>query len=196
MTDHRVDGRHLRREAGRRAVVDAMIDLILDGHVPPTAELVAERAGVSLASVFRYFDHLDDLRYEAIRRYLERYDHLLDLDQIGERSLTRRIAAVVDARVRFYGTIEPMARLARAQALTVPEVAATLERVRATLGDQLAEHFAEELRSLRPGQRRERLALVAALTSYESWDLLRRQGLDTPGVANAMRTGLDRLLRG
>ena len=190
----KVDGRRRRREQGRAAVVDAMIDLVLAGHTPPTADQVAARAGVSTASVFRYFESLDDLRRQGIRRYLERYDHLLDVPGIGEHGLGRRIATLVDARQRLYVTIEPMARLARAQALTVPELDEALGRVRATLADQLSEHFAVEFQELSPLRRRELVALVAALTSYESWEQLRHQGLDPAAVGRALRLGVERLV--
>lgn len=191
----KVDGRRLRREQGRMSVVDAMIDLVLDGHTPPSADDIAARAGVSTASVFRYFDSLDDLRRQGIQRYFERYDHLLDVPDIGEHGVDRRIATFVEARQRFYETIDPMARLARAQALTVPELDETLGRVRATLTDQLSEHFAPELADLRPGRRRELVGLLAALTSYETWEQLRRQGFDRVTVGRAMRTGVERLLK-
>jgi hypothetical protein len=137
---------------------------------------------------------LDDLRREGIQRYLERYDHLLDVPGIGEHALARRITTLVEARQRFYETIDPMARLARAQALTVPELDDALGRVRATLADQLSEHFAVELGHLRPARRRELVAVVAALTSYETWEQLRRQGLDRAAVGRAMRLGVERLL--
>lgn len=190
----KIDGRRMRREQGRVAVVDAMIDLVLDGRMPPSVDEIAARAGVSTASVFRYFDGLDDLRRHGIRRYLERYDHLLDVPDVGEHVLTRRIANLVESRQRFYETIEPMARLARAQAVTVPDLDAALGRVRATLTDQLSEHFALELSTLRPARRRELVGLVSALTSYESWEQLRRQGLDRAAVGRALRHGVERLL--
>lgn len=190
----KMDGRRLRREQGRAAVVDAMIDLVLAGRTPPSADEIAARAGVSTASVFRYFDSLDDLRRHGIQRYLERYDHLLGIPDIGERGFSTRVANLVESRQRFYETIEPMARLARAQALTVPELDEALGRVRATLSDQLSEHFAAELMGLRPSRRRELVAVVAALTSYESWEQLRRQGLDRAAVGRALRTGVERLL--
>jgi AcrR family transcriptional regulator len=190
----KVDGRRLRREHGRTAVVDAMIDLVLAGHTPPAVEAVAARAGVSTASVFRYFDSLDELRRHGIARYLERYEHLLAVPEIGERGLARRITDLVEARQRLYETVEPMARLARARALTVPELDAALGRVRATLTDQLGTHFAPELDGSRPARRREMVALIAALTSYETWEQLGRQGLDRAAVARAMQLGLHRLL--
>lgn len=193
-TNDKIDGRRLRREQGRAAVVDAVIDLVLAGATPPSADDIAARAGVSTASVFRYFDSLDDLRRHAIGRYLQRYDHLLGIPDIGEHGFARRVANLVESRQQFYETIEPMARLARSLALTVPELDEALGRVRATLADQLSEHFAAELGGLRPARRREMVAVVAALTSYEAWEQLRRHGLDRGAVGRALRTGVEQLL--
>ena len=190
-----VDGRVRRRERGRTAVVDVVIELILAGPAPPTIEDVAERAGVSLASVFRYFGTLDELRHAAIERWLERSGGLMAIPDIGEHALAIRIRNLVDARLRFHEEAEPVARFARRQATVVTELRETLARVRATLTGQLAQHFEPELRRLRPAVRRERLAVLAALTSFESWDLLQESGLDREQVARAWRQSLDRLLR-
>ena len=59
--------------ATRRRVraLDAFIDLVLEGKLPPTAEQVAERAGISMATFFRYFETLNTLRYDAAARMLE-----------------------------------------------------------------------------------------------------------------------------
>ena len=65
--DTPIDGRRARRERGRSAVIDAAFALAEEGKIPLTTELVAERSGVSAASIFRYFDGLDDLQYQAYR---------------------------------------------------------------------------------------------------------------------------------
>jgi AcrR family transcriptional regulator len=184
------DGRRRRREVGRIAVVDAVIDLILDGEGPPTAEQIAERADVSVASVFRYFSSLDELRRLGVQRYFERIDHLLAIDAIGDGPLPRRIDNFVASRLEYYRLTEPMARVARHQAFVVDEMRASLQRVRATLTDQVEQHFAPELDRLRPAARSDRLAVVAALTSFEAWDLMREQGLDRAEIRRAWRTHL------
>ena len=171
-----------------------MIDLVLEGHVPPQAELVAERAGVSLASVFRYFATLDELRHEAIGRYFERYSHLMAIPDIGEHSLSRRIDNLVRARVEYHEAAAPMCRLARRQAAPISEISDTLDRVRSTLTDQLSAHFAAELAGLRPSVRRERVAVISALTSFESWDLLHTAGLGHDAICRALRQSLHRLV--
>ena len=87
-----------------------------------------------------------------------------------------------------------MARLARRQAHDVPEVRDILRRVRSTLVDQLAQHFGPELGRLRASSRRELVAVLAALTSFEAWQQLRDQGLDRAATARALRRALIDLL--
>ena len=87
LSDETVDGRRARRERGRIAVSDAVIDLVVEGNADPTSEQVAKRAGVSVASLFRYFETLKELRQETLRRYFKRYDHLFQLPDITESTL-------------------------------------------------------------------------------------------------------------
>jgi len=188
------DGRRLRREQGRTAVLDASIDLVLAGISPPTVEQIAEQAGVSVASVYRYFATVDELRSAGIVRYLERYGHLMTLPDDGDHELDHRIGRLVDARLRFYETVEPVARLARRQAASSPETAATLAGVRATLADQLSQRFAVELDRLRPAARAERLATITVLTSFEAWDQMTELGLSRDAIGRAWRTHLRLLL--
>jgi len=187
-----VDGRRLRRERGRRAVVDAMIDLVLEGRAPPTAEEVTERAGVSQASLFRYFATLAELRQAAIGRYFERFDDLISIPDIGEGPLGDRIERFVAGRDAFYRRTEPMARLTRRQTGEFAELAETIDRVRATFADQVAQHFAPELRRFQPDERQRRIALIAVLTSFEGWDQLNTLGAD--GRTVALRRAIAELL--
>ena len=189
-----VDGRRLRREQGRVAVVDALIDLMLLGEISPTAEHIARNADVSVASIHRYFSSLDELRQVGIQRYLERIDHLVAIDAIGEGRLDDRIDRFVSSRLRYLETTAPVARSARRQAATAPELGATLQRVRATLADQVAQHFAAELEDLTATARRERVAVIAVLTSFESWDQMTDQGFGRGAVERAWTTHLRLLL--
>ncbi len=71
MSIDRVDGRVERRERNRAAVVDAMVSLLDEGVLDVTLERAAERAGVSVRSVFRYFDGVDDLRRQTTARHFD-----------------------------------------------------------------------------------------------------------------------------
>src|SRR3954470_18279608 len=53
-----VDGRTARATRTREAVVSAVLDLVNEGNPKPTAREIADRAGVSLRSVYVHFDDL------------------------------------------------------------------------------------------------------------------------------------------
>ncbi len=189
-----VDGRRRRRELGRTAVIDAVIDELLEEHGPPTAERVAARSGMSVASVYRYFATHEDLRREGIQRYLERIDHLIAVPAVAESSLTKRVDCVVAARLTYYTTAAPIARMVRRHAADVPELASTLQRVRSTLTDQLDQQFDVELSALTSAARRHTVAALATLTSFESWDQLTDAGFDQTAITATWRRSITAIL--
>ena len=66
------DGRTLRSLRTREAIVDATIGLLEEGDLRPTAPRVAERAKVSVRSVFQHFDDLERLHAAVAERLVER----------------------------------------------------------------------------------------------------------------------------
>ncbi|MFT3852265.1 MAG: TetR/AcrR family transcriptional regulator [Ilumatobacteraceae bacterium] len=166
------DGRRARRERGRLAVTDAMIDLVLDGQTPDV-ELLTDRAGVSEATLYRYFDNLDELRHATMGRFLVRYGSLFKMPACGEGPLDERIDRFVAARLRLLDRTEPMARFTRMRMAVVPELAAELRQLRTMLASQVRRHFAAELDPLTPARRDDVVAVICTLTSFESWLQLR-----------------------
>lgn len=190
-----IDGRRARRGRGRMAVCEATIDLVFEGHLPPTTEQIAERAGVSVASLFRYFDTLDDLRSHTTDLYFDRFSHLFEITGIGEGSLDQRIDRFVDARATLYETTEPMCRLVRIRAHEMPAVSNMIDLVIASRADQIREHFAPEFESLTAASADDLSAVMSALTSFESWDQMCHQHARTHRqVRRAWVTALSRLL--
>jgi AcrR family transcriptional regulator len=57
----RVDGRTLRAERTRAAIVEAHLSLLDEGDLKPTAEQVAERAGISVRALWTHFRDLESL---------------------------------------------------------------------------------------------------------------------------------------
>lgn len=166
------DGRRARRERGRLMVIDALIDLIGEGEGPPTAGQVTARAGISTATLFRYFDTLDDLVHEATRRFFEVHAERFDIPGLGDGALPGRIERFAFARTDLYSTIAPIARVARLRAPEQAHISATLHEVRVRLAAQIRTHFAPELASLTPAARDDVVAALAVLTSFEAWDQL------------------------
>jgi AcrR family transcriptional regulator len=188
------DGRRARRERGRLAVTDAMIDLVLDGETP-SVELLTRRAGVSEATLFRYFETLDELRRATTARYIARFADLFEIPSSGVGTLDQRIDALVAARARLYTTTEPMARLTRRRAAVVPEIDDELRRLRSVMAGQVRRHFAAELAELIPARRDDLVAVICVVTSFESWQQLRDDhGRGPTQLRRAMTESLRRLL--
>ena len=59
-----IDGRRLRSDVSRRKIALAMLDLLREGEADPSAELVAERAGVGRRTVFRLFSDMEGVYRE------------------------------------------------------------------------------------------------------------------------------------
>jgi AcrR family transcriptional regulator len=188
--DPDVDGRRLRRTNNREAVLDALGELFAEGNDQPSTAEIADRAGLSLRSLFRYFDDVDDLYRAAIERALDAARPLLDVGVGADAPTAVKIEHVVAARMRLYDAIEPAARAARACAHRHAVVAAQIAESRSFLRHQLVKLFASELDG-------PRLAAVDVLLSFESHQLLRRaQRLSRPKTAAALTDALRALLVG
>jgi TetR/AcrR family transcriptional regulator, regulator of autoinduction and epiphytic fitness len=189
------DGRNLRRERNRDAVVSALLGLYRAGDLDPATETIAERAGISVRSLFRYFDDVDDLVRTAIARQQHHLAPLYVLDAAPDQPLVERVERFVAGRVRLLEGMGEVGRVARTMAARHPLVLAELARVRGTLRRQVAHLFAAELDALPPASRAATLAAVDVVTSWESFDLMRNdQGLPRSEATAAMATALVRLL--
>ncbi|HRA35675.1 MAG TPA: TetR/AcrR family transcriptional regulator, partial [Acidimicrobiales bacterium] len=190
-----VDGRSARRERGRAAVIDAVVDLLQEGHAPPTTPQVVERAGISEASLFRYFRSIDDLQLEATARFLDRHAHLFEIPASGQGALEVRIDRFASSRTALWDAIGPMARLGRARSFEHPALADLLLGARLAQADQVRQQFAPELEALAPQARADAVAVIVSLTAFEAWDLQRQDLGRTPAqVRRAWRTALRALL--
>lgn len=190
------DGRVARRERSRVAIVDAAFALILDGKAPPSTDDIAERAGLSVSSVYRNFDGLDDIQHQAIERFQERFAHLLLDHPEPAASRAERIAHFVRARVELYRTAGPLMRLARQRALDHSAITNSVATQRSRLADQTLACFAPELSSSTPAQASNLAALIDAMTAPEAFDVMSGAHARTPRqIATTWATGLTALLQ-
>lgn len=190
-----VDGRTARRDRNRDAVLDAVIELFTEGQVGLAAADVAARSGVSLRSVYRYFDDLDALARAAIARQMERFAPLAELCDPGIGSLKDRIDRTVSGRMRLYEAIGPTRRAALQRAPANPIIADQLERTRALLLAQVEAMFAPELGALPAAERRDLAAAIDVLLGFEAFEQLRRaRGLSQAETRRVVDSALTRLL--
>jgi TetR/AcrR family transcriptional regulator of autoinduction and epiphytic fitness len=193
--DSIADGRTARRERSRIAVVDAAFELILDGKVPPAPADIAERAGVSVSSVFRNFDGLGDIQHQAIERFDERFAHLLLVAPQPDTPLATRIERFVSARVELYQVAGPVIRLARQRSLDYPAIADSVGKQQSRLADQTRNFFAPETAASTPARASNFLALIDALTSPAAFDVMSGAHARTPRqISQTWAAGITTLL--
>lgn len=183
-----VDGRTARAARNRQAVIDAVLELMDDGVVQPTAKAVAERAGVATRSVFHYFADVESLYSDAAETQARRHWTVL-LDPVTG-DLGERIHTLVTVRSMLFERIAGTRRAAMLLEHQSPVIAAQLDKSRAALRTHLRTHL-PELEHL--GAAAGEAACAAA--SWEIWDVLRRhQALSADAASAAMRSVLCSLL--
>lgn len=189
------DGRRLRRERNRQAVVEALLDLYQAGNLRPSTAEVAERAGLSPRSLFRYFDDVDDLTRAAVEGQLERAAPLVPIVVVPDAPLEVRVAALVEQRFRLFDAVAPAATVSRLRSPFQPVLATELSRNRSYLRDQVRTLFAPELTALDAERAAEALAACDVAASFEAHQLLLYdQGLPPERARRAMARSLYSLL--
>ena len=169
---HVRDGRLARSARTRGAIVDALRALHHDGDLRPTAPRVAERAGVSLRTVWQHFNDLETLLVEAGRRDYEiaaRY--VVPVDPAAP--LSTRLRELVSQRGRMFEALAPVWRAARLQEPFSPQIRRNRDRLLEAGRDQLERLFGGELAAI-PDERREAtFAALQVATSWSTWESLR-----------------------
>ena len=189
------DGRRARRDRNRLRVLDAVIELFSEDQLLPSTQAVAERSGVSLRSIYRYFDDQETLLRAAIARHFERIEPLATVPALGEGPLEARIERLVTTRLRLYRAVGHTARAARASAGTSDLVAREAARAQHALLRQVERHFAPELGHLEAAEARAVLNTVDALCHLGAIDHLDvARGLGDQDLHDTLVRALRRLL--
>lgn len=189
------DGRRLRRARNRIAAVDALIALYGEGQLEPNAATIAERAGLSPRSLFRYFDDVADLVRAAIEQRARTIVPLLEQRIPPQLRRADRINAFVALRLELFRTIGSVGRVARMRAWTQPMVQENLSKVRQAMRRQTRDAFAAELDALPDDERRRVVSAIELLTSYEALDLATfDQGFAAETLSEALQRDIDALL--
>jgi AcrR family transcriptional regulator len=190
-----VDGRTARRDRNRDLVLDAVIQLFTEDQFAPNAAAVAERSGVSLRSVYRYFQDHDALVRAAIARNAERVAPFFDIPDLGKGPLDERVTRLISCRLRLYQEAAPTARAAIVRAPANPILRDQLESVRAMLRKQTVAMFAPELAAMTTEQRRAVTDAIDTLLQFESAEhLVGRLDLTPAQTADVLGRALTSLL--
>lgn len=101
-----IDGRRARGQINRNKLVAAMIELVREGNIAPTAEQVSNRAQVALRTVFRHFDDMESLYREINTEILQLIIPLLSTP-FAASNWRGRLDEAIERRAQLYETILP-----------------------------------------------------------------------------------------
>jgi AcrR family transcriptional regulator len=176
-------------------VVRALLALLSEGDVRPTAGRIAERAGISLRSVYVHFDDLDDLFIAAAREQRSRVFALTrELPTTGP--FEARLEAFVAQRGRVLEAIAPVAKAAAVHEPFSPALAATTRAAKLMGRAELERVFATELAAIDPAIRDRCIDACDALTGADGWAFLRvHRALDPHEAGETLALSLRLLLR-
>jgi TetR/AcrR family transcriptional regulator, regulator of autoinduction and epiphytic fitness len=190
----RIDGRLARSARTRHAVVDALLDLLGEGDLRPTAARIAERAGVSLRLVFHHFDDLEAIYSELADRQAERVKPLTMPIPVT-LPLPLRIEKFAAQRGRLLETLSPVRRAAVLMEPFRPALAKRLKHARDLTRAAAIAAFAPELSKLDADEKRATIAALDVATSWVGWEQMRRhQGLSETEARGVMATTIRALL--
>lgn len=183
------DGRRRRGQDNRARIVAAMLEMIRDGEVTPSAEQVAERAQVGLRTVFRHFKDMDSL-YSEMSEVIGREVRAISEQPFRSAEPRGRVLELVARRGEAFEKIAPFKRAS--------EVLRHRSRFLDADNDRLVVALRSILEHVAPPPvvaDRERLETLDLLLSWESWARLRReQGLSPAQARKVLESAVGRVL--
>ena len=165
------DGRRRRSENSRSRIVAAMIELVAEGRITPSAEDVASRAGVGLRTVFRHFTDMESLYAAMTGRLAEQYE--MWLIPFESTHWQGQLIEAIERRTATYERLLPFKRAGDAHRHMSPAIQAEHARMLGMMRNRL--------RSFLPPAITEDdvpFETIDLMLSFEAWQRLRdEQGL-------------------
>lgn len=189
------DGRAARRQRNIDTVIDTAIELFRAGNTELTVEVVAEQSGVSVRSIYRYFDDPVELRKAAIERTLAAARAAADIPNTGQGPLEERIDAFTASRLRLHQGFGAIQQASIHQSFEVKQAHEQVEANRRALRGQLRAQFAPEFDALDEPARSRTVAAADLLTQLEAVHVLRTsRGFTVAETRAVLADGLQALL--
>jgi len=185
------DGRIKRSQDSQQRIVAALLELVSEGNLEPSAEQVAERAQIGLRSVFRHFKDMDSL-YREMSNALALTIESFVQQPFKSAGWRERVLELVDRRATVFEMLTPFLRSAQVHQQRSAFLKAGHARFVNALRDIL-------IRLLPPKVARDSQLVEATdlLLSFEAWQRLRDdQGLDVAKARRVLKGTIAAVLRG
>lgn len=166
------DGRRQRSERSQTAIIAAALALMEEGTLVPTAQQVADRAGVGIRSFFRHFADMDSLFLAVDASLLDSYEALFKVDD-RTGPLGQRATRAIDLYGNAFDRLSQIVLCTKALLWRFPKLRENYAWHQKRLRKEL-ELWLPEVAELSTDRR----DAVHAVASFEMWNRLREhQGL-------------------
>jgi AcrR family transcriptional regulator len=188
-TAHEPDGRKHRSQKSQVRIVNAMLELVAQGNLEPSADQIADIAKVGRRSVFRHFKDMDAL-YREITNSIAATMGSIVLQPFEATDWQGQVLELVDRRAAGFEKMKPFL------------LAGQVHRHRSPFLKGSHAQFVEMLRrillGLLPRDIARNFVLVEALDmllSFENWSRLREdQGLSVAKSKQVLKQAIESLL--
>ncbi|MGH9082619.1 MAG: TetR/AcrR family transcriptional regulator [Acidimicrobiales bacterium] len=189
----KVDGRRARGWRTRDAIVAALLDLIAEGDISPTAQRIADHARVSVRSVYQHFVDVQGLYTHGTEKaYAWARQVWAEPDQA--QPVDRRLATFVTERTALLESLLPFHRAERLMEPGCEGVREHREAMDRWYKDRIGRIFAPELRSVDATMRPVLHCALDVLSSPECWEHLRNSGQSPQAARQVVMAALRALL--
>ena len=185
-----LDGRRLRSERSKQAIIDASLALMEEGNLIPTAQQISDQAGVGIRSFFRHFEDMETL-FATIDEQTRESTEALFLGGDRDGTLEDRILHAIERRGEGYEDKRNMVLSTSAQLWRSETLRKNYARYQRALRKDL-DDWLPELKQLTRSERE----AVDAIASFEMWYRLRyHQGLGKQATIDVLAGLLNTILK-
>jgi AcrR family transcriptional regulator len=188
----RVDGRLARSARTRATVIDALLALLRDGHLSPTAGQVAERAGVALRTVYGHFVDMESLYAEAGQRAMAQVRELAVAEtaawahEPARLPLDERARRFARARALALEWLLPISQAAALREGLSPQMQRNRQRFVALGDSEVRTLFAPELAARSGPAAEQAVHALHVVAGGPAWSALREDRGLRPSAATAL----------
>ena len=183
------DGRKHRSQKSQARIVNAMLELVAQGNLEPSADQIADIAKVGRRSVFRHFNDMDTLYREMTNSIAATMGSIV-LQPFEAADWTGQVLELVDRRAVGFEKMKPF--------LLAGQVHRHRSPFLKTSHAQFVEMLRKILLAILPKQAAGDAVLVEALDmllSFENWSRLREdQGLSVAKSKRVLKQAIQSLL--
>ncbi len=178
------DGRRERSARTHKAIVAALIDMIEEGNLAPTAGQIARRASVAVRSIRQHFPSREDLFVAAVEEHARRVSPMRSYVD-ARMPLEQRVSAFAEARAKELEFCSPVRRAASVVDTSPRTGSSAISRATDDAGQrrrrEVEQVFAAEIE-----HRRDLLDTLDLLTHGRTWDTMRYAMQLSPSAATAL----------